>query len=190
MEAWAERLGLRTDPTIFFVSAGLTVVFVLLLVVVPEPIGGFFEVTRAWIVTNLGWFFIIGVNAWLGFLIWAAVSRHGHIKLGPRDSTPDYSNLSWFTMLFAGGIGTVLMFWGVAEPISHFSSPPLAGVEPFTEQAARTPSRYRSIIWGCTPGRSLLCRGWRSAISSIAITFRCGSARYFILCSRRAFMAP
>jgi choline/carnitine/betaine transport len=137
MQGWAERLGLKTDPAIFFVSAGLTAVFVLLLVVIPEPIGSFFAVTRAWIVTNLGWFFIIGVNAWLGFLIWAAVSRHGHIKLGPRDSTPDYSNLSWFTMLFAGGIGTVLMFWGVAEPISHFSNPPLAGVEPFSEQAAK-----------------------------------------------------
>ena len=137
MQALATRLGLRTDPAIFFISAGLTLVFVLLLVVIPGPIGDFFALARAWIVTNLGWFFILGVNVWLGFLIWAAASRHGHIKLGRRDSVPEYSNLSWFTMLFAGGIGTVLMFWGVAEPISHFSEPPLPGVAPYSEQAAK-----------------------------------------------------
>ncbi|TCS67051.1 choline/carnitine/betaine transport [Primorskyibacter sedentarius] len=137
MQKLARKLGLRTDPTIFFTAAGLTFVFVVALILFPEPIGDAFAVGRAWIVTNLGWFFILGVNVWLGFLIWAAASRHGHIRLGPKGSKPEYSNLSWFTMLFAGGIGTVLMFWGVAEPISHFANPPLPGVMPHTEEAAR-----------------------------------------------------
>jgi choline/glycine/proline betaine transport protein len=133
----AERLGLRVDPTIFFFSAGLSLLFVVVLTIAPVTIGGAFASGRAWIVTNLGWFFILGVNVWLGFLIYAAMSRHGHIRLGPRDSVPEYSNMSWFTMLFAGGIGTVLMFWGVAEPISHYQSPPLPGVDPFTLEAAQ-----------------------------------------------------
>lgn len=137
MEKFAQRLGLRVDPTIFFISAGLSLVFVVLLVALPDQIGAAFSAGRAWIVTNLGWFFILAVNVWLGFLIYAAMSRHGHIRLGPRNSRPEYSNLSWFTMLFAGGIGTVLMFWGVAEPISHYKEPPLPGVEPFTLQAAQ-----------------------------------------------------
>lgn len=137
MEKLAHKLGLRVDPTIFFVSAGLSLLFVVLLVLAPDTIGSAFATGRAWIVTNLGWFFILGVNVWLGFLIYAAVSRHGHIRLGPRNSKPEYTNVSWFTMLFAGGIGTVLMFWGVAEPISHYQSPPLPGVEPFTLQAAQ-----------------------------------------------------
>ncbi|MBY5970863.1 BCCT family transporter [Ferrimonas balearica] len=137
MEHLARRLGLRTDPTIFFISAGVTIVFVIALVLFPEGIGDAFAAGRSWIVTNLGWFFILGVNVWLGFLIWAAASRHGHIRLGPKGERPEYTNLSWFTMLFAGGIGTVLMFWGVAEPISHFSTPPLPGVEAYTEEAAR-----------------------------------------------------
>ncbi|MEH6717276.1 MAG: BCCT family transporter [Aurantimonas endophytica] len=137
MKTWAKRLGLRVDPTIFFTSAGLSLVFVLLLVIAPGPIGDAFADGRAWIVTNLGWFFILGVNVWLGFLVYAAMSRHGHIRLGPKDSRPEYTNLSWFTMLFAGGIGTVLMFWGVAEPISHYKSPPLPGVEPFSFEAAQ-----------------------------------------------------
>lgn len=137
MEQLARRLGLRTDPTIFFVSAAFTILFVLALVIFPEAIGDAFAAGRSWIVTNLGWFFVLGVNVWLGFLIWAAMSRHGHIRLGRKGERPVYSNLSWFTMLFAGGIGTVLMFWGVAEPISHFSQPPLPGVEPYTEEAAK-----------------------------------------------------
>lgn len=137
MGSLAKRLGLRVDPTIFFTSASLSLIFVVLLVVAPETIGDAFASGRAWIVTNLGWFFILGVNVWLGFLVYAAMSRHGHIRLGRRDARPEYSNLSWFTMLFAGGIGTVLMFWGVAEPISHYQTPPLPGVEPFTFQAAQ-----------------------------------------------------
>ncbi|MBQ2260141.1 MAG: BCCT family transporter [Loktanella sp.] len=137
METLAKRLGLRVDPTIFFFSAGLSLIFVLALVIAPGPIGGVFATGRAWIVTNLGWFFILGVNIWLGFLIYAATSRHGHIRLGPKNSRPEYTNTSWFTMLFAGGIGTVLMFWGVAEPISHYQSPPLPGVAPFSFEAAQ-----------------------------------------------------
>ncbi|RJK96649.1 BCCT family transporter [Paracoccus aestuarii] len=137
MQNLADRLGLRVDPTIFFVSAGISLIFVVALVAAPEQIGGVFASSRAWIVTNLGWFFILGVNVWLGFLLYAAMSRHGHIRLGPRNSRPEYTNLSWFTMLFAGGIGTVLMFWGVAEPISHYQAPPLPGVEPYSLQAAQ-----------------------------------------------------
>lgn len=137
MKALAERLGIKADPAIFFISAGVTLLSVLLLIAAPVAIGDAFASGRAWIVENFGWFFILGVNVWLGFLIWAAASRHGHIRLGPRDAKPEYSNLSWFTMLFAAGIGTVLMFWGVAEPISHFKNPPLPGVEPFSEQAAK-----------------------------------------------------
>lgn len=133
----ALRLGLKVDADIFFVSAFLTLGFVLLLVAIPDQIGAIFSVSRSWIVTNLGWFFILGVNVWLGFLVFAAVSRHGHIRLGHRNSQPEYSNISWFTMLFAGGIGTILMFWGVAEPISHYQNPPLPGVEPFTIEAAQ-----------------------------------------------------
>ncbi|WP_375263086.1 BCCT family transporter, partial [Palleronia sp.] len=137
MRDLAQRLGLRTDATIFFVSAVLMIIFVVALAVAPGPIGEAFAAARGWVVAKLGWFFILGVNVWLGFLLFAAFSSYGHIRLGGDDARPEYSNLSWFTMLFAGGIGTVLMFWGVAEPISHFSNPPLPGVEPYSPEAAR-----------------------------------------------------
>jgi len=113
------------------------VVFLLVLLIFPDPIGAAFGAGREWIVTNLGWFFILGVTSWVVFLVWVALSRYGHLRLGKDGDRPAYSNLSWFAMLFAGGIGTVLMFWGVAEPISHFTNPPFAGVAPFSPEAAQ-----------------------------------------------------
>ncbi|MDO8144401.1 MULTISPECIES: BCCT family transporter [unclassified Isoptericola] len=136
LDRLARRLGLETNPTIFFTSAGLMVLFLLLLLVFPTQIGDAFGAGREWIVTNLGWFFIIGVTFWLVFLAYVALSKYGHLRLGDNESRPEYSNLSWFAMLFAGGIGTVLMFWGVAEPISHFSTPPFDDVAPYSAEAA------------------------------------------------------
>lgn len=136
MERLAQRLGLKTNPQIFFWSAGLMVLFLILVLVFQEPVARIFTSSRLWVVTNLGWFFVLGVSAWLLFLIWAAVSKYGKIRLGKDGDKPQYSNVSWFTMLFAGGIGTVLMFWGVAEPISHFAQPPMPDVQPFSAEAA------------------------------------------------------
>ncbi|PYG01885.1 choline/carnitine/betaine transport [Georgenia satyanarayanai] len=137
LERLAERLGLRTNPTIFFVSAALMVVILIVLLLYPGETHAVFTLSRSWVVTNLGWFFIMGVSLWLVFLLAVALSKFGNIRLGDDDDRPKYSNVSWFTMLFAGGIGTVLMFWGVAEPISHFSNPPIDGVEPYSVQAAQ-----------------------------------------------------
>lgn len=136
MDALARRLGLRTQPTIFFVSAGLMVLILALLLLFPTQTSEVFGTGREWIVTNLGWYFIFGVTAWLVFLLFVAFGPYGQVRLGRRDDPPQYSFISWFTMLFAGGIGTILMFWGVAEPISHFSTPPQADVEPYSAEAA------------------------------------------------------
>ncbi|KPQ24030.1 MAG: Choline-glycine betaine transporter [Halomonas sp. HL-48] len=136
MDALAKKLGLKTDPIIFFTSAGIMILFLIVLLIAPEAIGNAFGAGREWIVTNLGWFFIMGVTSWVAFLLWVALSRFGAIRLGGNDAKPAYTNISWFTMLFAGGIGTVLMFWGVAEPVSHFATPPRSDVEPFSVEAA------------------------------------------------------
>lgn len=136
MDALARRLRLRTQPTIFFLSAGLMILFLLILLIFPEPVSTTFGAGREWIVTNLGWYFIFGVTAWVIMLLGVAVSPYGQVQLGRKEEPPQYSFPSWFAMLFAGGIGTILMFWGVAEPISHFGDPPRAGVEPYSPEAA------------------------------------------------------
>jgi len=136
LERLQNRLGLQTIPGIFFTSAGITALFVALAIPFDKQVADSFGILTGWVARNLGWFYILSVSSLLVFLLGLAASRYGTIRLGGDDSRPDYSNLTWFTMLFAAGIGTILMFWGVAEPVSHFASPPFDGVQPRSEQAA------------------------------------------------------
>ncbi|EOM75223.1 BCCT family transporter [Rhodococcus rhodnii] len=131
-----DALRLRTSPGIFFSASAVALVFVVATIVATSAVDSAFESASSWIMTNLGWFYILGVSSFLIFLIYIAMSRYGSVRLGSDDERPEHSNLTWFTMLFAAGIGTILMFWGVAEPISHFAEPPMGDVEPGTAAAA------------------------------------------------------
>lgn len=134
-----DLLRLRTSPVIFFVSAGIVFGFVLLTLFLPNTVGDFFGTGAEWIFNNLGWFYVSGVTIFLLFLIFIAVSRFGRLRLGEDDSKPQHSNMSWFSMLFAAGIGTILLFWAVAEPANHFANPPRGesnGVEAESFEAA------------------------------------------------------
>lgn len=137
MLARLQRLfGLQTIPGVFFTSAGAAALFVVLAIPFDQAVADIFGALTGWVAQNLGWFYILSVTSLLLFLLGLAVSRYGTIRLGADDARPDYSNLTWFTMLFAAGIGTILMFWGVAEPVSHFSAPPFEGVIAGSERAA------------------------------------------------------
>ena len=92
-----------------------------------------------WIFTNVSWFYIVAVAVILGTVVFLGVSRYGDIKLGPDHSTPDYSSMTWFAMLFSAGMGIGLMFFGVAEPVMHFS------VWPWTRTPRWRCSRFSSI---------------------------------------------
>lgn len=134
-----DLLRLRTSPPIFFGSAAVITIFVLATVIFTEPMDAMVSVASEWLYTNLGWFYILGVTLFLVFLLYLAVSRYGRVKLGPDDEPPEHKGLTWFAMLFAAGIGSILMFWGVAEPVSHFGDPPRGpsmGIEPGTIEAA------------------------------------------------------
>ena len=133
----SEKLGLKTNPVIFFWSAAIIGLFVPASALFNESMGAFFGAITTWVATYLGWFYILAVTSLLGFLIWIALSKYGAIRLGADEDRPEYSNIAWFTMLFAAGIGTILMFWGVAEPISHFASPPMGDIEPRSIAAAK-----------------------------------------------------
>ncbi|WP_324651228.1 BCCT family transporter [Georgenia sp. H159] len=128
-------LGLRTSPRIFFPAALVAIVFVVGTIVFTEQVDAFFAGASGWIMTNLGWFYIFGVTVFLLFLVYLAVSRFGRVRLG--DTRPEHSGTAWFAMLFAAGIGSILMFWGVAEPINHFANPPMQDVPGQTDAAAR-----------------------------------------------------
>ncbi|WP_082376071.1 BCCT family transporter [Nocardiopsis sp. NRRL B-16309] len=155
----ARTLGLRTNPVIFFAAAALTLFFVLWSILSTSTVDLVFGATSAWILSRLGWFYILGVTTFLVFLVWIALSRFGRVRLGDQNSRPEYSNLAWFCMLFAAGIGSILMFWGVAEPISHFAVPPQQNVEPESVEAARQAMGFTLYHFGlhtwtifCLPG--------------------------------------
>ncbi|WP_218221374.1 BCCT family transporter [Nesterenkonia sp. Act20] len=130
---------LRTSPILFFGSAAIVIGFVILTLLIPTGMGEFFGTWSSWIYENLGWFYISGVTIFLVFLIYKASGRFGRIKLGADGDEPEHSDVAWFGMLFAAGIGTILMFWAVAEPANHFANPPRGeqmGVEPRSMEAA------------------------------------------------------
>ncbi|QNG18339.1 BCCT family transporter [Rhodococcus triatomae] len=133
----ARKLGLRTTPAIFFSAAAASLLFVVLTIAFTDFVDTVFGAASDWLLTTLGWFYVLGVTFFLLFLVWVAVSRYGSVRLGNDDERPEYSTATWFAMLFAAGIGSILMFWGVAEPISHYANPPMQDVEPESTAAAQ-----------------------------------------------------
>ena len=77
----------------------------------------------SFLTNNFGWLYLMAMTAFVIFSVAIAFSKWGKIKLGPDDSKPEYSTVSWFAMLFGAGMGVGLVFWGISEPLAHFSSP-------------------------------------------------------------------
>ena len=130
-----ERFGFKVNPYVFFASAGLVLLFVILGISIPHKMEVAFQAIQAFIIDQFGWFYILAVAIFLGFTLWLAFSRYSAIKLGPDDSEPDYSFSTWLAMLFSAGMGIGLMFFSVAEPMLHFIDPRTA--EPRSIDAAR-----------------------------------------------------
>ncbi len=95
---------------------------------------------------HAGWFFILSTNIFVIAALFFAFSRFGNIRLGGKDAKTDFSTFSWFSMLFSAGIGIGLLFYGVAEPIFHFSNPPMPVDNPI-EQAQQA-MLFTFLHWG------------------------------------------
>lgn len=100
------------------------------------------------VVNDLGWYYTLIVVGFVAFSLFLAVSRFGDIKLGPDDEEPEYSRVSWFAMLFAAGMGIGLVFWGVAEPLNHFTSPPPGSPTGTVAQIAQSAMNTTFLHWG------------------------------------------
>ena len=114
--------GLDIHNRVFAVSGLLVVAFVLLTLMFQTQVEPLFTGLRGWLTSNLDWFFISAANVFVVVCIGIAVSPLGRVRLGGTEAKPDYSYLSWFSMLFAAGMGIGLMFFGVSEPLSHFGT--------------------------------------------------------------------
>ncbi|WP_170348477.1 MULTISPECIES: BCCT family transporter [Ruegeria] len=115
-------MGLDVHNPVFAVS-GLTIIaFVFFSLVFREQASEFFGWLRPALTSNFDWVFMIAANIFVVFSLLLIVTPYGSIRLGGDDAKPDYSYAGWFSMLFAAGMGIGLVFWGVAEPISHYGS--------------------------------------------------------------------
>ena len=133
-------------PQVFYPVAGLVLLLVVAASVAPERTGALFGMAKGWVADEAGWFTVLSVAGFLVFVVGVAASRIGTLKLGPDHSEPDYRYPTWFAMLFAAGMGIGLMYFGVAEPLMHFSVPPVG--EPGSVEAARQAMRITFFHWG------------------------------------------
>lgn len=134
------------NKTVFLWSVAITFIFVATGVVSPEGSAAAFSAMQSWIVAELGWVYLLSVAIFLIFMLYLGFSSHGNIKLGPNHSEPDFSYGAWFSMLFAAGMGIGLVFFGVAEPVKHFTAPPTGDAA--TIAAARTAMEISYFHWG------------------------------------------
>ncbi len=127
--------GLDIHNRVFVISGMSVIIFVVLTMVFHNQVEPIFKSVLTWLTTNLSWFFLSTGNIFVILCLGLVFSPLGKVRLGGTLARPDYSYLSWFSMLFAAGMGIGLMFYGVSEPLSHFSSS-LGGVS--IENGVRT----------------------------------------------------
>ncbi|WP_273024412.1 BCCT family transporter [Rheinheimera sp.] len=114
--------GLDIHNRVFLISALVVVLFVILTISFQQQAEPVFSSMRSWLTSNLDWFFMSAANIFVLLCLGLIISPLGKVRLGGTEATPDFSYGGWFSMLFAAGMGIGLMFYGVSEPLSHFSS--------------------------------------------------------------------
>lgn len=117
---------------------------------IPQEFNAAAQSALALTVAKAGWLYLIVVFAALLFLLYLSLGRFADLRIGGDDAEPEFSRTSWLSMLFAAGMGIGLVFWGAAEPISHYRHPP-EGLTPESMQAARASMRYVFFHWGLHP---------------------------------------
>jgi len=136
----------QLNKRVFVSASSIIIALLLYTVALPNQAQTLFTLIQESIVDNGSWFYVMTVAFIFFFVIFLGFSRYGGIRLGPDHSTPDYSLVSWLSMLFAAGMGIGLMFFGVAEPLMHYVSPPTA--ETGTIAAVQEAMKMTFFHWG------------------------------------------
>jgi glycine betaine transporter len=139
---------MKNDSSVFYISAGILLLMVLFGVFVPEALETTTANIQAFITDTFGWYYLILVSLIVLVCLYFLISPLGRIRLGRQEDRPEFSTMSWYAMLFSAGMGIGLVFWGTAEPISHYMISTPTGVEPGTDQAIRDSMRYTFFHWG------------------------------------------
>ncbi|MFD1134817.1 MULTISPECIES: BCCT family transporter [Paenibacillus] len=133
---------------VFSISAIIITLLAVLGALMPDAFGNTASMLYNLTTNNFGWFYLLSIFVIIVFLIWVAASKYGTIRLGGEKEKPQYPFFTWIGMLFSAGFGVGLVFWGVAEPMSHFFDTPFGGVASQSEEAARVAMGYSFFHWG------------------------------------------
>ena len=160
-------LELDIHKVVFSVSAIGIMLFTFLTLAFQNDVEPLFVGLREWLTTRLDWFFLLSGDIFVLVCLGLIVSPLGRIRLGGPDATPDFGYVGWFSMLFAAGMGIGLMFFGVSEPLSHYTAAfdgitlaedgsrsdwaPLGGAEGSVEGARRLAMAATIFHWGLHP---------------------------------------
>lgn len=138
------------EESVFIISVAIAAVVILYGYFFNESLVDVSSAIMSWVSTNFGWLYIAFVFFLCIFLTWLAISKYGKIKLSKENEKPEYSNFHWYAMLFCGGTGIGLVFWSIAEPLSHYADPPQGGGVAGTIEAANFSIRTCFLHWGIT----------------------------------------
>ncbi|TCK21620.1 BCCT family transporter [Pseudonocardia endophytica] len=142
----------RTDWTIFAVAGGVVGVFLLWGLIGPDSLSGAVSALLDGLMRGGGWAFILAATAFVVFALWLAFSKFGKIRLGTDAEKPEFRTVSWIAMMFSAGMGIGLMFFGVNEPLSFFTtSTPPGAAEPLTPDAANVAMATSLFHWTLHP---------------------------------------
>lgn len=145
----SDKLGI--DYIVFGVTAVLAIAFVLWGVLSTASLASASASGLDWVVTNTGWLFALASTGFVFFVIWLAASKYGNIPLGADGEEPEFKTISWIAMMFSAGMGIGLMFWGAAEPLAHFLTPPPGTGEVGNDHATRTAMATTLFHWTLHP---------------------------------------
>ncbi|GMA18467.1 BCCT family transporter [Arsenicicoccus piscis] len=140
------------DWVVFGVTALIAIAFVSWGFASPSSLSATSTTALNWVMTSTGWLFVLLATGFVFFVLWLAASRYGRIPLGNDREEPEYSTVSWVAMMFSAGMGIGLMFYGVAEPLFHYVSPPPgAGAQGQTPEALQVAMATTMFHWALHP---------------------------------------
>ncbi|TDD32203.1 BCCT family transporter [Actinomadura sp. KC06] len=141
----------RTDWIVYGLTAGVAAAFVVWGAVWTDNLSSTAQSALDWLLANLGWLFVLAATGFVIFSLWLALSKYGKIPLGQEDEEPEFRTVSWVAMMFSAGMGIGLMFFGVAEPLTHYVEPP-PGTDPSqSEPAIETAMATTMFHWTLHP---------------------------------------
>ena len=137
-------------PSLMTVLAPLMIItFLLFSLLRPDYASDLFNRMGDFITSQLSWYYISVMNFYLLFIVGLALSKFGKIRLGGDHEKPEFSNFSWLSMLFGAGIGIGILFWSIAEPLTHFQNNPFMGeAQALSPEAAQIAMRLTIFHWG------------------------------------------